>query len=61
MFLPTERAQTRTMSKIAKGIVYGGGIIAFGYALLKYTVPSEEEMQKVKRETGAVMTSRRTQ
>ncbi|KAL1932108.1 hypothetical protein VTP01DRAFT_9164 [Rhizomucor pusillus] len=34
------------MSKIVKGIAYGGGIIAFGYALLKYTVPSEEEMQK---------------
>lgn len=36
------------MSKIVKGIAYGGGIIAFGYALLKYTVPSEEEMQKVR-------------
>ncbi|KAI7864671.1 hypothetical protein BDF14DRAFT_1884101 [Spinellus fusiger] len=33
------------MSKTIKAIVYGGGIIGTGYALMKFTVPDEEQMR----------------
>ncbi|KAL0082056.1 hypothetical protein J3Q64DRAFT_1721509 [Phycomyces blakesleeanus] len=33
------------MEKTIKCIVYGGGIIATGYALMKLTVPDEEQMR----------------
>ncbi|KAI9019515.1 hypothetical protein CLU79DRAFT_757614 [Phycomyces nitens] len=33
------------MEKAIKCVVYGGGIIATGYALMKFTVPDEEQMR----------------
>lgn len=42
------------MGNIAKGIVYGGGIIAFGYALMKWTVPTEQEMREVNKERALI-------
>ncbi|KAI8384914.1 uncharacterized protein BYT42DRAFT_612580 [Radiomyces spectabilis] len=34
------------MDKVGKAIVYAGGIIGTGYALMKLTVPDEEQMRK---------------
>ncbi|ORZ34242.1 hypothetical protein BCR44DRAFT_41152, partial [Catenaria anguillulae PL171] len=35
-----------TSQKVVKSIVWGGGLIGLGVLLLKYTVPSEDDLRK---------------